>query len=89
MSQTNELTPKQAAECRLNYPPGTRILLEHMDDTSYEEKGVKDNRVKPTYRYVLKCESCGREVLRQKKCAVVEHPEHYRCECGGKLIRIL
>ena len=32
MSQTNELTPKQAAECRLNYPPGTRILLEHMDD---------------------------------------------------------
>ena len=32
MNQTNELTPKQAAECRLNYPPGTRILLEHMDD---------------------------------------------------------
>ena len=32
MSQTNELTPRQAAECRLNYPPGTRILLEHMDD---------------------------------------------------------
>ena len=32
MNQTNELTPKQAAECRLNYPPGTRILLEHMED---------------------------------------------------------
>ena len=32
MSQNNELTPSQAAECRLNYPPGTRILLEHMDD---------------------------------------------------------
>ena len=32
MSQTNELTPRQAAECRLNYPPGTRIVLEHMDD---------------------------------------------------------
>ena len=32
MNQTNELIPKQAAECRLNYPPGTRILLEHMDD---------------------------------------------------------
>ena len=32
MNQTNELTPRQAAECRLNYPPGTRILLEHMED---------------------------------------------------------
>lgn len=32
MNQTNELTPKQAAEYRLNYPPGTRILMEHMDD---------------------------------------------------------
>ena len=32
MNQTNELTPRQAAECRLNYPPGTRIVLEHMDD---------------------------------------------------------
>ena len=32
MSQNNELTPRQAAECRLNYPPGTRILLEHMND---------------------------------------------------------
>ena len=32
MSQNNDLTPSQAAEYRLNYPPGTRILLEHMDD---------------------------------------------------------
>ena len=32
MSQNNDLTPRQAAEYRLNYPPGTRILLEHMDD---------------------------------------------------------
>ena len=32
MNQTNELTPRQAAECRLNYPPGTRILLDHVDD---------------------------------------------------------
>ena len=32
MNQTKELTPRQTAECRLNYPPGTRILLEHMAD---------------------------------------------------------
>lgn len=57
--------------------------------TSYEEKGVKDNRAAPTYRYVLKCENCSREVRRQKKSAVIEHPEHYRCKCGGKLMRII
>lgn len=57
--------------------------------TSYEEKGVMDNRAAPTYRYILKCDSCGREVRRQKICAVVEHPEHYRCMCGGKLKRIM
>ena len=38
--------------------------------TYYEEKCVKDNRAAPTYRYVINCESCIREVLRQKKCAV-------------------
>ena len=32
MKQTNELTPRQVAEVRLNYPPGTRIVLEHMED---------------------------------------------------------
>ena len=32
MNQNNEMTPRQVAECRLNYPPGTRILLEHMED---------------------------------------------------------
>ena len=57
--------------------------------TSYEEKGVQDNRVMPTYRYFLKCEGCGGEVLRQKKCAVVEHPENYRCKCGGQIKRII
>lgn len=57
--------------------------------TSYEEKGIKDNRAAPTYRYVLKCEGCGRELRRQKKSAVVEYPEHYRCKCGGKLKRIM
>lgn len=32
MKQSNELTPRQAAEVRLNYPPGTRVMLDHMDD---------------------------------------------------------
>lgn len=57
--------------------------------SSYADKGVEDIRSTPTYRYILKCEQCGREVRRQKKSAVIEHPENYRCKCGGKLKRIL
>ena len=41
MNQTNELTPRQAAECRLNYPPGTRILLEHMADKFAVPNGTR------------------------------------------------
>lgn len=30
--KNRELTSKEVAEIQLNYPPGTRILLNHMDD---------------------------------------------------------
>ena len=53
--------------------------------TSTEEKGVEDRRKTPVYRYILRCAACGKEIKRQKKTAVVEHPEYYRCKCGGKL----
>lgn len=56
--------------------------------SSYEEKGLEDTRPEPKYRYVLKCLQCGAEIKRQKKSAAVEHPEHYRCQCGGRLTRI-
>lgn len=55
--------------------------------TSSEEKGVTVRRKEPVYRYILKCSDCGGEIRRQKKSRVVEHPEKYRCTCGGKLIR--
>ena len=56
--------------------------------SSFEEKGLEDNRPIPEFRYLLKCQLCGKEIHRQKKTIVVEHPEHYRCTCGGKLVRI-
>ena len=56
--------------------------------SSFEEKGLEDNRPVPEYRYLLKCQGCGKEIHRQKKSIVVEHPEHYRCTCGGRLVRI-
>ena len=56
--------------------------------SSYEDKGLEDTRPEPEYRYILKCLQCGMEIKRQKKSAAVEHPERYRCKCGGKLTRI-
>lgn len=56
--------------------------------SSFEEKGLEDTRSEPVYRYILKCQDCGTEIKRQKKSAAVEHPEHYRCKCGGRLSRI-
>lgn len=57
--------------------------------SSYADKGVEDLRGAPAYRYILKCEQCGREVRRQKKSAVIVHPEYYCCKYGGKLKRIV
>lgn len=56
--------------------------------SSFEEKELEDNRPVPECRYLLKCQKCGKEIHRQKKSIVVEHPEHYRCTCGGRLVRI-
>lgn len=56
--------------------------------SSYEEKGLEDTRPAPECRYVLQCLQCGAEIKRQRKSATVLHPEHYRCVCGGRLIRI-
>lgn len=43
----------------------------------------------PKARYVLECLSCGMQIPRQKKSRAVEHPELYRCKCGGKLRRLV
>ena len=56
--------------------------------SSYEDKGLEDTRPEPVYRYILKCQDCGTEIKRQKKSIAVEHPERYRCKCGGRLRRI-
>ena len=56
--------------------------------SSCEDKGLEDTRPDPECCYLLKCLQCGAEIKRQKKSAVVEHLEHYRCKCGGRLTRI-
>ncbi len=46
--------------------------------------GVEDTRV---IRYRLVCERCGAEIGRCRRSALIEHPERYRCRCGGRLLR--
>ena len=47
------------------------------------------NLKEPTFRYILKCKSCGQEILRQRKSKAVINYKKYRCsKCGGNLERI-
>ena len=39
-------------------------------------------------KYLLRCQSCGRVIPRRRRSKAVEHPERYRCACGGKLERV-
>ena len=49
-----------------------------------EALGVAD--VRPV-RYRLVCERCGQEFCRSRRSPLVDHPERYRCRCGGTLER--
>lgn len=53
---------------------------------SCEELGIPE--AKPV-RYIVVCQSCGQEFRRAKASPLVQHPERYRCRCGGRLERQL
>lgn len=36
-------------------------------------------------RHLLVCQRCGREFPRHRASSLTEHPERYRCKCGGTL----
>ena len=46
--------------------------------------GVEEVR---TARHMVVCTKCGTEFPRMKRSALVQHPERYRCRCGGALER--
>lgn len=50
--------------------------------TQFEDKGVTD-QVEEKARYIVECQSCKKRLYRFRICGLVEHPEHYRCSCGG------
>lgn len=49
---------------------------------SLEALGLPDRR---PVRYLVVCRACGRAIPRMKRSALVNHPERYRCKCGGTL----
>lgn len=49
---------------------------------SHEALGLRDDR---PVRYVVVCSQCGSRIPRMKRSPLVEHPERYRCKCGGRL----
>lgn len=40
------------------------------------------------FKYKLVCQKCGSQILRQRRTKLVQHPEHYRCVCGGAFDKI-
>ena len=49
---------------------------------TFEKLGLADQR---PIRYLVVCRSCGQTMSRMRRSALVEHPERYRCRCGGTL----
>lgn len=49
---------------------------------SHEGLGIADDR---PVRYLVVCRQCGNQIPRMKRSPLVEHPQRYRCKCGGSL----
>lgn len=49
---------------------------------SPEHLGIPDER---PVRWLVVCQRCGKEIPRMKRSPLVQHPERYRCSCGGTL----
>lgn len=56
---------------------------------SLEEMGVDREVSEKNVHYILQCQRCKAEIKRSRCSSVVAHPSRYRCQCGGKLKRIL
>ena len=48
----------------------------------FEDLGLADDR---PVRYWVVCTKCARRTPRMKRSPLTDHPERYRCQCGGTL----
>lgn len=53
-----------------------------------EEKGVERTITRQEYKYILECNKCDQLFKRTRMSTLVNHPEHYKCSCGGSIKRI-
>lgn len=52
----------------------------------YESFGLEDPGSREQIRYRIVCRECGMEIIRRRRCKLVENTDRYRCgKCGGKL----
>ena len=51
---------------------------------TFQGLGLPDTR---PVRHLVVCQQCGRQFGRTRASALVRHPERYRCQCGGRLVR--
>lgn len=52
----------------------------------YEAFGLEDPGSREQIRYRIVCRECGMEIIRRRRCKLVENTDRYRCgKCGGKL----
>lgn len=51
---------------------------------SWEAMGLSDPK---KVNHLLVCRSCGQAFKRARASSLVQHPERYRCRCGGELER--
>lgn len=54
--------------------------------STFKEMGVEEIPSAPQeIKYIMKCQSCGKEYPRQRYTCVMKKINSYRCQCGGKL----
>ena len=74
-----------------NHGPRWKGYAQRMNDAygyairrtdDYASLGLEDDR---PVRYYVVCQRCARRIPRMKRSPLVDHPERYRCPCGGTL----
>ena len=56
--------------------------------SSAEELGVDEQQFIDKGYYACKCSECGNIITRKSLSKFIQHPEWYRCSCGGSFVRI-
>ena len=59
-------------------------LGEKIKKQEQEKRSEKSNHIREP-KYNIICEECGHTYTRTRKCKLVDHPNNFKCFCGGSL----